>query len=137
MSLGRYERGFEVLRNTLADLDSNGRANTPPYVVSLLGLVQATIDLEKFDEAEKYSDRMKTATEILHSTKLPNLNDAYVKMSVSNPSVETAFYWYNLGRLYEGQGKPEAASALQAALDIMQDKVLQRIVTLFYPGDRS
>lgn len=133
LKVGKYDRGFELLESALTNIESNNRTNSPAHVTSLLGLSQGCIDLERFDKAERYLERLKDATKACHSQKGTNTTDNYVKMSVANPGIEMAFYWYNLSRLRELQGSDEAEATLQKAIDIMKDPDLRKVVVLFYP----
>lgn len=133
VELGNYERGFQLLEESLDELAAKGRSDAPACVTSLLGLIQGAIDLERFAEAEKYLARLKKTIELSHSTAGGNATDRWVKQEASNKSIENAFYVYYSAKLKHAKDDPAAELELREAFEIVKDPGVRARVTLLYP----
>lgn len=133
IELGNYERGFQLLEGSLDELEAKGRADAPACVTSLLGLLQGTVDLERFSEADKHLSRLKKTIELSHSSVGNNSTDRWVKQEASNKSIENAFYVYYSAKLKHAKDDPAAELELLEAFEIVKDPGVRSRVTLLYP----
>ncbi|MCC7527307.1 MAG: tetratricopeptide repeat protein, partial [Candidatus Melainabacteria bacterium] len=133
IELGNYERGFQLLEGSLDELEAKGRADAPACVTSLLGLLQGTVDLERFSEADKHLSRLKKTIELSHSSVGNNSTDRWVKQEASNKSIENAFYVYYSAKLKHAKDDPAAELELMEAFEIVKDPGVRARVTLLYP----
>ncbi len=133
IELGNYERGFQLLSSSLDELEAENRADAPACISSLLGLLQGSLDLERFEEAEKYLARLKKSIELSHLTAGKNSTDRWVKQEAGSKSVDNAFYAYYSAKLKHAKNDPEADLELMEAFEIVKDPGVRLRITLLYP----
>jgi|GEM_PF-6814288 tetratricopeptide (TPR) repeat protein len=133
MELGNFSRGFELFGSNLDELDASGRSDTPAYISTLLGMVQACIDLERTEEAEKYLARLQKSIEASRDSSSSNKTDSWIKQTVSTGGVDDAFALYFAARIKMLKNSPEAELQLLQAFEIVKDPDIQKRLTLLLP----
>jgi len=131
--LGNYTRGFELFGTNLDELETSGRADTPAYISTLLGAIQASIDLERIDDAQNYLKRLKQSIAASQSSNSVNKTDAWIKQTVSTGGIDNAFAHYFSARIKTLKNDPEAELELLQAFDIVKDPDIQKRLTLLLP----
>ncbi len=133
IELGDYNRGFELLAQSLDNLEQDGRSDSPAFITALLGMVRGSLDLERIVESEKYLHRLKEVIAFCHSKSSSDRLDEFVKQEVSARKIEPTFAAYFSARLKDLKGDPESELEILAALDMVKDPDVMKKVTLLYP----
>ncbi len=132
VEVGRYDEGFQILRRSLSGLDSDGRANSPAAVTTLVSLISGLVALHKVEEAQSTLGRLKTIIDGVSEDK-GDLADLIIRIDAARSDIDLAFYWYYLGRLLLVKGDSAALSTMEKARVLMQKPENSRILTLFLP----
>lgn len=132
IEVGRYDEGFQILRRSLADLESDGRANSPAAVTTVVSLISGLVALHKVEEAQSSLGRLKTIIDGGSEDK-GDLTDLIIRIDAARSDVDLAFYWYYLGRLLLVKRDSAALSTMEKARALMQKPENSRILTLFLP----
>lgn len=133
IELGNYERGMQILCQSLDELQAENRNDAPASVSAQLGMFQCDLDLERIEEAERSLARLKKAMDLSASSAGKDETDNWVRQDSNCKSIDKTFYAFYSAKLKFLKDDSEAELMLKEAFEYVKEPGVQQRITLLYP----